>query len=92
MASASKHMVLTQQQLRRLLKKNGTCFQCVLDETRKANAAHYLFETDIRFSEITYLLGFSDQSTFSRAVRRWFGSAPRDARSKCRQDNEKNQI
>lgn len=80
MTSASKHMRMTPQQLRRRLKKRGTCFQCILEEARKANAAHYLFETDTRFSEITYLLGFTDQSTFSRAVKRWFGATPREVR------------
>ena len=83
MASASKHLLMTQQQLRRLLKKHGTCFQCALKEARKAHAAHYLCETETRFSEITYLLGFSDQSTFSRAIKRWFGTTPRDMRRDC---------
>lgn len=80
MTSASQHLKMTPQQLRRLLKKSGTCFQCVLDETRKIHATHYLFETDTRFCEITYLLGFSNQSTFSRAVKRWFGTTPREVR------------
>jgi len=84
MESASRHLKMTPQQLRRLLKKSGTCFQCVLDETRKVHATHYLFETDTRFSEITYLLGFTDQSTFSRAVKRWFGTTPREVRRSYR--------
>jgi AraC-like DNA-binding protein len=82
LASASKHMGMTPQQLRRMLKKNGTCFQCVLDETRKAHTSYYLNETETRFSEISFLLGFTDQSTFSRAVKRWFSMTPREMRRK----------
>ncbi len=77
---ASKNMGVTQHQLRRLLKKRGTCFQCVVDDTRKAVAKHYLTQTDFRFSEITFLLGFSDQSVFTRAVKRWFGVTPKQLR------------
>ncbi len=80
LAAASKHMGMDQQQLRRLLKKHDTCFRTVLDETRKAHAAHYLCETETRFSEIAFLLGFSDQSAFTRAVRRWYCMPPKTMR------------
>ncbi len=80
LARASDHMKMTQHQLRRLLKQHGTCFQCVVDDTRKVLARHYLTETDLRFAEITFLLGFSDQSVFTRAVKRWFGVTPKQLR------------
>jgi AraC-like DNA-binding protein len=80
LAAASKHMDMTMQQLRRVLRKHDTCFQCVLDETRRAHAAHYLCETETCFSEVAFQLGFSDQSAFSRAVKRWFGVPPKDMR------------
>jgi AraC-like DNA-binding protein len=80
LAAASNRMGMSQQQLRRVLKKHHTCFQCVLNDTRKAHAAHYLYETDIRFSEIAFLLGFSDQSAFTRAVKRWYNMTPKELR------------
>ncbi len=80
LARASEHMKMTQHQLRRLLKKHGTCFQCLVDDTRKVLAKHYLTETDFPFAEITFLLGFSDQSVFTRAVKRWFGMTPKQFR------------
>ena len=80
LARASDHMKMTQHQLRRLLKRHGTCFQCLVDDTRKVLAKHYLTETELRFSEITFLLGFSDQSVFTRAVKRWFGITPKQLR------------
>lgn len=80
LAGASQHMGMSPQKLRRLLKKHGTCFQSTLNDTRKAHASHYLHHTNIRLSEIAFLLGFSDQSAFSRAVKRWFGVPPKDVR------------
>ena len=78
--AAAAHVGLSTHQLRALLKKHNTCFQCLLDDTRKAVAEHYLLHTDLRFSEITFLLGFSDQSVFTRAVKRWFGVTPKQIR------------
>jgi AraC-like DNA-binding protein len=83
LAAASKYMDMTPQKLRRLLNKHDTCFQCILDDTRKAHAVHYLCETRIRFSEISYQLGFSDQSVFTRAVKRWFETTPKEMRRSC---------
>ncbi len=78
--AVSKHMGMSQPQLRRLLKKHDTCFQCILDETRMTVVEHYLTHTDKRFSEIAYLIGFSDQSAFTRAVKRWFDATPKQLR------------
>ena len=78
--AAAAHVGMTQHQLRRILKKRGTCFQCLVDDTRKAMAKHYLTHTELRLSEITFLIGFSDQSVFTRAVKRWFGVTPKQMR------------
>jgi len=84
LANASKYMDMTPQQLHRALKKHDTSFQCVLNETRKAHAIYYLTETETRFSEIAFLLGFSDQSSFTRSVKRWFGATPKEVRHSYR--------
>ncbi len=78
--ATSKHMGMTPQHLRRVLNKHNTCYQCIVDETRKSVAEYYLTQTDMRFSEIAYLLRFSDQSAFTRAVKRWFSMTPKDVR------------
>lgn len=78
--AAARHMGMTEHQLRGFLKRRGTCFQCLVDDTRKVVAEHYLLRTELRFSEITFRLGFSDQSVFTRAAKRWFGATPKQVR------------
>ena len=43
-------------------------------------AEEYIREGDYSLSQIAFLLGFSDQSNFSRAFKRWTGSTPGDYR------------
>ena len=37
-------------------------------------------QSRLSITEISFLLGFSDTSSFTRAFRRWFGKSPRDYR------------
>ena len=64
--------------LQRQLNREGTNYQQIRDETRKALATEYVHDHDLSLSQIAYMLGFSDQSNFSRAFKRWTGSSPRD--------------
>jgi AraC-like DNA-binding protein len=71
---------MSERTLQRRLAEEGTSFQRLLDDTRRELAQHYLGQSNISLTDITYLLGFSDQSSFFRAARRWFGNSPRDYR------------
>ena len=62
--------------LQRQLQSEGLSYRTVLDETRRGLADVYLREKRFSQAEIAYLLGFSDQSNFSRAYRRWTGRSP----------------
>jgi transcriptional regulator GlxA family with amidase domain len=48
----------------------------LLDDTRRELAQQYLGQRDVSLADTAYLLGFSDQSSFFRAARRWFGNSP----------------
>jgi len=75
---------LSQRTLQRKLKEEGTTFKELLDETRRELAKEYVNDTSLSFSEITYLLGFSEQSNFTRAFKRWQGQSPSAFREQMR--------
>ncbi len=51
-----------------------------MDETRKELAIQYLKGSERSIIEISFLLGFSESSNFSRAFRRWTGDSPQHYR------------
>ncbi len=66
----------SEKTLQRRLRDEGTSYQDILDETRRELAQHYLSESHASVCEITFRLGFADQSSFTRAFKRWTGCAP----------------
>lgn len=62
--------------LQRRLAAEGTSFALILDHVRRDAARRYLTTTDMPFSQIAALLGFSEQATFTRCCRRWWASTP----------------
>ena len=62
--------------LQRRLRREGTTYQRLLDTTRRELALEYLREGSHTLADITFLLGFADQSNFTRAFRRWTGKTP----------------
>jgi AraC-like DNA-binding protein len=67
--------------LQRKLLDGGTTYQEILDDTRHALALAYLSASRHSVSDVTYLLGFSAGSCFTRAFRRWTGQSPSDWRA-----------
>lgn len=68
------HMSL--RNLQRRLSEEDTSYKTILNETRRDLALSYIEDKHYSISEITYLLGFSDSSSFTRAFKRWTGQAP----------------
>jgi AraC-like DNA-binding protein len=66
--------------LQRQLSAEGSSFVEIRDETRKTLAMGYIREGELPISEVAFLLGFSDQSNFSRAFKRWAGVSPKQWR------------
>ncbi|MEN8760925.1 MAG: AraC family transcriptional regulator [Thiogranum sp.] len=73
---------LSVRNLQRKLHSEGISFKHLLDETRKDLATQYIRDTNRRIGEITYLLGFSEPSNFTRAFRRWTGLSPNEYRQR----------
>jgi AraC-like DNA-binding protein len=57
--------------MQRKLRQEGGSSRRLLDETRRSLAAQYAGDSSLSASEIAYLLGFAEVSSFSRAARRW---------------------
>ena len=76
-----KRLAMSKRTLQRLLRAEGTTFGAVLKETRHGLALHYLRNTGITSTEIGFLLGFDETSSFYRAFRAWTGSTPEATRS-----------
>jgi len=62
--------------LQRKLNKEETNYKSLLESTRRELALNYIRETHRSLGEITYLLGFSEPSNFTRAFKRWTGVSP----------------
>jgi AraC-like DNA-binding protein len=62
--------------LQRRLVAAGTTFRDVADRARRTLAESYLEDPGVSITEVAFLLGFSDQTSFHRAFRRWNGAAP----------------
>jgi AraC-like DNA-binding protein len=76
--SQSLHM--STRNLNRKLSLVNTNFKTLLLETRSELANQYINDASITLTEISYMLGFSEISSFSRAYKRWTGQSPSEAR------------
>jgi len=66
--------------LQRRLKEEGTTFKQLVDQVRQELAKQYLKEHQRSIGEITYMLGFTEPSNFTRAFKRWVGVSPQQFR------------
>ncbi len=70
--------------LQRRLRARGMSFQQLLDQTRCTLAERYLKESRLNLPDIAGILGYTEQSSFSRAFIRWRGIAPGQYRRRHR--------
>jgi AraC-like DNA-binding protein len=69
--------------LQRRLSDRGYSYQTLIDESRRELAERLLGETEYPLAEVAFLTGFSEQSAFNRAFKRWSGQTPRSYRIKA---------
>lgn len=72
--AAALHM--SPRNFQRKLAEEGTSYTELLNDTRRDLALSYVRDPGYSLGEITYLLGFSDASSFNRAFKRWTGQSP----------------
>ncbi len=72
---------LSERSMQRRLKEHKTTFRFLLDGVREMVAKQYIENPVNRMSDIAFLLGFSEQSAFSRAFKKWTGKSPVEYRN-----------
>lgn len=70
--------------VQRRLEEEGVTFGEVVEGVRRRTAEAYLRDTDMSLRHLATELGYLEQSTFSRAGRRWFGMSPQEYRRSLR--------
>ncbi len=74
--SVARRAGASERTLQRRLSEAGVSFAELLDQTRRSLAESYLQQADVAIGEVSFLLGYSEQSAFSRAFKRWTGASP----------------
>ena len=75
-ANVARALHVSVRTLQRKLVAAGTTFRDVSDVARRGLAESYLADPHVSITEVAFLLGFSDQTSFHRAFRRWTGASP----------------
>lgn len=78
--SMARALGLSERTLQRRLGAEGRTFQAIVDDFRHDEALALLRDPKLALAEIAARLGFSEQSSFNRAFKRWTGKAPRALR------------
>lgn len=69
-------LLLHPRTLQRRLAEESTSFEELRDAVRSELAERYLTTSKLPLSQVTALLGYSEQSALTRSCRRWFSLAP----------------
>jgi AraC-like DNA-binding protein len=78
----AEHMGMSGRTLTRRLSESGHTFRNLVRQTQENIAKDLLRNTSRTVSEIAFQTGFSEQSAFSRAFKRWTGQSPLAFRSR----------
>ncbi|MCY1351078.1 HTH-type transcriptional regulator VirS [compost metagenome] len=76
----AEQLGLHERVLQRRLAELGCGFDELLERARRSRAEVYLAERHMPMSQVAGLLGYSEQSVFNRACRRWYGMTPKEVR------------
>lgn len=74
--AVANNFTITERALQRKLKDEGTTFLQILENVRKSLAISYIEHHNFSIKEVTYILGYNEQSAFLRAFKRWTGKTP----------------
>ena len=79
-AEVAQDMGMSSRTLARRLTEAGTSFSGIVETYREAIAKSMLIDTEFQLTEIAFVLGYGDPSTFSTAFKRWTNQTPTEYR------------
>ena len=74
--AVARELGMSTRKLQRDLRLEGTTYQELLNTTRRELAKRYVQDSHNDLTEVAFILGFADLSTFSRSFKRWTGISP----------------
>ena len=77
----AKKLNISERTLQRKLKDENCSFRELLATTRQSLACQHLKDLNIPVNEISFLLGYSEETNFARAFKRWTGMSPSEYRN-----------
>ena len=78
--AAAQGLAVSTRHLQSRLKAEGVSYQQLLDRIREEMALRYLRKPEVTICDIAFLLGFSEQSAFNHAFKKWTGKTPGEHR------------
>ena len=75
-----EHMGMSNRTLTRRLSENGVSFRDLIRRTQEDISKNLLSNSSRSVAEIAFATGFSEQSAFNRAFKRWTGKSPLEFR------------
>jgi AraC-like DNA-binding protein len=77
----ARDLHMSRRSLQRRLAEADVSYQALLDDTRRDMALRYMHDPTKTATDVAFLLGYSQQSGFTRAFRRWTGMSPSEYRA-----------
>lgn len=76
LAGVARLLTTHPRTLQRRLAEEGTTFDTILNDVRRDAAYRWITATDLPLGQVAALTGFTEQSSLTHAVRRWYGVSP----------------
>ena len=80
LSDMARHLGMSSRSLQRKLAERNLSYRTLLERSRRLLAQKLLRQTDYSLAEVAFMTGFSEQSAFTRAFKRWQGETPRSYR------------
>lgn len=76
LTDAASRLCMSPRSLQRRLKEEQLTWQQLIERTRRVLVERHLRAPGMSITQLAFLLGFADVSSFSRAFRKWYGVSP----------------